>query len=365
MAHENLLSQIWDLKANPFNPFVEDGESLGDKFLNTIDPKQDKRLLRFYHDHYDWEKTLSKESIFSADGAFTGFLDINKIFDSEETHLVLILGDGRRNGVRSLKNLIFYQMEMALESAASPILVPARLTQPSKSEALKVLARSLIYAYTRELPNPTRQDLRDILEDYRSETEANVIQGVFQLLRDEIRAVTNRPIGIDLMGSENDHMDIWELIFESVQGLATLVIATTTKESQAESCLDKMGGKNVSLIRADGLDITKARAFLLDRFSKQRSLDPADLTPQTIEPFTDPALDAIYEKGTQVDMHGANKLTHSIGQLSKIFRWILDDYLIELEKRLNDGTPSNGDEINTRSFLITPELVRTCLEARS
>lgn len=286
----DLYSTLWNLRTSPICPSVgPDGQPLNPALVNdTLDPRQDGRLVRYYFDHYDWSWSrfllrLSKQEAFQH-------------FDppSDAPLLVLICGSGH-NGKRSLVNLILYKIQQ--HAGTPPLVVEVELGGRNQPDNVKACAKLFIYTYAQHYSTPPRADLMAICTQEIQEKptgDRSYYSTLFQMLRQEIKPHCNRPIVLKVTGG--DHYDTWETLYNSTRSLFGYIIVSTSYERYVAACRNALPYR-VAVIRVGSLDRNTTRAFLSQRLADERIPDALARQPATLEPFSEDALAELFREG--------------------------------------------------------------------
>src|SRR6267154_5608018 len=158
---------IWKLRTHPFRrPTDADGNPLPDNVLfSSLNPLEDKRLVRFYFDIYNWDRSKLVNGL-DRTKLLDRFPDATSLKESKGI-LILISGEDAA-GRESLQNLILHKIE--LENAGKkPLLINVNLDGLKQTANVKLIARRFCRVYKREeFLEPDADDLKDL---YTSETK--------------------------------------------------------------------------------------------------------------------------------------------------------------------------------------------------
>jgi hypothetical protein len=308
------------LRTHPFRPKADAaGQPFDDPdlLLKPLDPRLDPRLAEFYFDHYDWQGSIRQ----IRSGTFTNF-PTQKEMVNRGPMMILITG-ADNTGRESLRNLILHEIGSQF---GNPLLVKATLDTFNAAENIKLIATLFLSAYRREEALPPHALLRESFDEQAGEKDPgarNNYSTLFQLWRDDVLPACKRPLV--LLAEGGDSHDLWRQIYESTSHLFRFVIVTTKNEPHANACYLGLSGKNRVLVKAKLLGQQWAREYLAARLADER---PAAAAPDDLTPFSQEALNALYEPG--IKFKPGDAIEWSIGWLNETFSAIVDSHVSAL-----------------------------------
>ena len=322
METKQIILKKLNLRTSPFSPEVgtDDKPILPRLFLRNLDPRKDRRLLKYYFDFYDLKNGKILGGLTPEEG-IKNFPLCDEV-DHAAPILFLISGTSQ-TGRSSLINLILFKIEDIFQVV--PITVDAVLSSFNKAQNTKELARLFITTYTSEQPKPDSKLLWEIYERETKEDSSGSqtpYSTLFKSLNIFIRKECDRPIVFLIKGC--DHYDLWSCTYDSTMGLANYLIVETSKKADAETCHNILTGeqKRVAHIFAPKLKNEQVCKFILDRLSLGR-LIPSE---KSLVPFTNEAIDILFERNP--DTICTEPLEWPIGwvqaSLSRVFQEHMD-----------------------------------------
>lgn len=337
---DQLLKTFYFLRTHPFSPTSDEtGAPIEyDIFASPLNPQADSRALSYYFDVYDWQRfevvAGLKPLLDAAHPGRTGgsFLKITA------KPLLLIISGFDNTGRESLLNLL-----MHLLGKQYPGIVPfeVELADVAHEGNVLTVAQFFLASYGLIPPAPQQSELAQLYDTVTKNpiigTET-VYHNLFQIWKARISPRSKAIFALVLRGKVN--RDSWRVIYNSTSSLFPISFVLTHQEDYALACFNALRreGRNVVLIKSRFLDKANASSYLQSRLDCERE---AQRPPASLAPFTEEALEALYEKGSRAD--AGIPISFPVGLVTKTFRRALDDKLAQLAA-IPVATLHSGDE---------------------
>lgn len=355
MDSKDILQKAWGFTSNPFFPEnCSDGNGPlfpGEHFLMTLNPLKDKRIIKYYHDLYDWKDCnligkICNEAILQI---FPEKYDL-----SQQEPLNILISGYRQTGRKSLMNLII--CKILSKYKIKPIVVNSSITSSDSEANIFEIARRFIQICSRieKLSTKKQKELKD-LYNWEKENNSSGIN-LFNQINDYYNEMNRRPVVIVLDGG--DDYDIWEAIYDGTKPLCDYIIVITSKDNYAKTCFDSMRskGKNTVLISAPKLNFEETLSYLQSRLIAEKKPDLTDDELKSLNPFSNSSIRILFENGKTANMNDV--VSHPIGYLKKTFHRILNDQINDIIKIAEHENYKTMDQFDSNDLKISTEKVR-------
>jgi hypothetical protein len=324
-----VLERVWQLRTDPFYPEVgRDGSAIQKNAVErSLDPHVDPNVLAFYFDVYDWTSSHLVGGL-SEQHALAKFPEPRML--PSDAPLTILISGARQTGLDSLANLIVHKIEKSVPQDC--LVCEVELESRDKAKNVLAVARSIMDAI--EYANPPFVESPHVVprmsakyEQVRKEQEGQKDGAYSELFRafGRIMAPLHRALIIKIAsGGDNDS---WVRIQEAVKSCCSYVLVLTPDLAYAKTCYDAMITlrQNIAWIQALPLDEQKAREYVVKRLSAVRIHDRAQ---NSLLPFTESAITALYEPGTAAQK--GQPLKHPIGWLRRTLHQAIRDQVEQI-----------------------------------
>lgn len=338
--NDQLLKTFYFLRTHPFSPTSDGaGVPIGyDMFASPLNPRVDPRSLSYYFDVYDWQRfevVAGLKPLLEAAHRDLGGTDFLKITANP---LLLIISGFDNTGRESLLNLL---MHLLGKQNAEIVPFEVELADVAHEGNVLTVAQYFLFSYGLAPPAPPQSELAQLFETMTKTPIVGtdtVYHNLFQIWKARISPRSKAIFTLVLRGKVN--RDSWRVIYNSTSSLFPITFVLTHQEDYAVACFNALRreGRNAVLIKSRFLDKANAYSYLQSRLDCERE---AQSPLVGLTPFTQEAMEALYEKGSRAAPGTA--VSFPVGLVTKTFRRALDDKLAQLAS-IPAASLHNGDE---------------------
>ena len=324
----------WHFRTNPFFPTDLCGNVIGELLLNSFNPLDNVSVLDYYYLGHYFTVNIVNERLSTEEMAFDRGerLRFSQTLKSDKATIALLLGDGRRHGLRSVRNLLVYDSLPPPHDPQQVIIVEHEVTQASEARILEHLAETLLLECSVHLDVAVQNRLDAAFARIAQDNEIDQWKNFFTnlLSRSLKRGAQMRPVIIHITGTELQRAETWELIYESIHGLASLLTITTTDRREALACLNWMNrhGHNSLLLYAKPFKIAETCNFLGHRLSYHREGGIDSNVLPDIAPFSTESLKALFAPGENLRYQGV-PIDHPIDWINTTLKYAFERHIEE------------------------------------
>jgi hypothetical protein len=350
--NEQVLNSVYQLRTHPFAPAVDETGAViaYDVFGSPLDPQTDPRSLAYYFDVYDWsrfETAAGLGTLMDAAQSRPGTADLLR--SSSAGPLMVLISGFDNSGRESLLNLL-----MRVLSIQHPGIVPIEvgLADVANDGNVLTVAQIFLYSYNLSPPAPPQAVLAASFDTVVKNPVIGpdtAYHSLFQIWRTSFHIRPAPAFALVLRGNVN--RDTWRVIYNSTSTLFSIFIVLTHREDYADGCFNALSreGRNVALVKAKFLDKARATVYVQWRLAQER-ISPAPR--DALSPFTNEALDALFEKGSRPD---DRPITFPVGFVNKTLRRAMDDKLAQLAAK---GRSASAPGPQDQEVLIRAQEIR-------